>query len=71
MRPLSIAGIVLIILGAIVLVRGGSFTSRRDVVKVGDLKITADEQQTIPPWVGGLAIVAGLGLVVTGGRRQG
>lgn len=71
MRPLSIAGIVLIILGAIVLIRGGSFTSRRDVVKVGDLKITADEHQSIPPWVGGLAIVAGIGLVVTGGRRQG
>ncbi len=70
MRPLSVAGIVLICLGAIFLIRGGSFTSRRDVLKVGDLKITADEHQSIPPWVGGLAIMAGIVLVTTSGRRQ-
>jgi hypothetical protein len=70
MRPLVIAGILLLALGAFVLVRGGSFTTRRDVLKVGDVKITADEQQSVPPWVGGLAILAGLGLIVSGARRR-
>ena len=70
MRPLLIAGVLLLALGAFVLVRGGSFTTRRDVLKVGDVKITADEQQSVPPWVGGLALLAGLGLIVSGARRR-
>jgi hypothetical protein len=70
MRPLSIAGVVLLVLGAFVLFRGLSFTSKRDVVKVGDLKASVDEQHTVPTWVGGVALVAGLGLVVAGvGKR--
>lgn len=70
MRPLSIAGVVLLVLGAFVLFRGLSFTSKRDVVKVGDLKASVDEEHTVPTWVGGVALVAGLGLVVVGvGKR--
>lgn len=71
MRRYVIAGIVLIGLGLFVLVRGGTFTSKRDVLKVGDIKITADEQQSIPPWVGGLAVLAGIGLLAAGARRPG
>ena len=70
MRPLIIAGIALIGLGAFVLLRGASFTSRRDVLKVGDVKVTADEQQTIPPWTGGIAIVAGIACIASGSRRR-
>jgi drug/metabolite transporter (DMT)-like permease len=70
MRPLTIAGIILIAFGAFVLIRGASFTSRRDVLKVGDVQVTADEQQSIPPWAGLLAIVAGGALAVAGGRRR-
>jgi drug/metabolite transporter (DMT)-like permease len=71
MRPLGIAGIILILFGAFVLVRGGSFTTKRDVLRVGDVKVTADEQQTIPGWAGVLGIVAGFVLVVAGstGKR--
>ncbi len=70
MRPLTIAGIILIAFGAFVLVRGASFTSRRDVLKVGDVKVTADEQRSIPPWAGWLAVVAGGALAVAGVRRR-
>lgn len=70
MRPLVIAGILLLTLGAFVLIRGGTFTTRRNVLKVGDIKVTADEQQSVPPWVGGLALLAGLGLIVSGARRR-
>ena len=47
MRQSIIAGIVILGLGAFVLLRGASFTSKRDVLKVGDVKITADETQSI------------------------
>jgi len=70
MRPTLIAGIALILLSAFLLVRGGTFTTQKDVVKVGDVKLTADEKQSIPPWVPGLGIVAGAALVVGGIRRR-
>jgi hypothetical protein len=70
MRQFIIAGIVILGLGAFVLLRGASFTSRRDVLKVGDVKITADEQQSIPPWVGGAAMLVGVALIVAGTRKR-
>jgi hypothetical protein len=63
MRPYLIAGIVLLVLGLFVLLRGGQFTSQENLLQVGDLKITASERQTIPPWVGIGALVAGAILV--------
>ena len=70
MRLSLIAGVALIAIGAFVLINGGSFTSRRDVIKMGDLKVSAEEQHPIRPWVGGVAILAGVGLLVTGKRRN-
>lgn len=70
MRASLIAGIVLIVLGIFLLVRGGSFTTQKDVVKVGDVKLTADQQQSIPPWVAYLGIAAGAGLVFVGARKR-
>jgi hypothetical protein len=70
MRPNLIAGIALIILSVFLLVRGGSFTTQKDVVKVGDVKLTADEKQSIPPWVAYLGIAAGAGLLLAGVRKR-
>jgi len=71
MRPLVIAGIVLLGLGAFVLIRGGSFTTKRNVLEVGDLKVSASERQSIPPWLGGAVAIAGVALLVAGARKQG
>ena len=70
MRPLILAGIVILGLGAFVLFRGASFASRRNVLQVGDLKVSATERQSIPPWVGGVALVGGLALIVAGARKR-
>ena len=70
MRQFLIAGLVIFGLGAFVLLRGASFTSRRDVLKVGDLQISADQRQSVPPWLGGAAMVVGVALVVAGTRRR-
>jgi drug/metabolite transporter (DMT)-like permease len=71
MRAPVIIGIILIILGGIVLVRGGSFTTKQNVLEVGDLTISADERQTIPPWAGILSIVAGAVVIGAGSRKRG
>ena len=70
MRQLILVGVVVLGLGAFVLIRGLSFSSRRDVIKVGDFKVTATEQQFVPPWVGVAAMVAGAVLVVAGARKR-
>lgn len=66
MRPAGIVGIILLVLGAIVLVQGGTFTTKKDVLKIGDaVKITADDHHSIPNWVGIVGVVAGVVLVGT------
>jgi hypothetical protein len=72
MKPMVIAGIVIAGLGAFVLLRGLTYTSQSNVLKVGDLQVTAEEHRTIPPWVGGVGIVGGLILIGAGvGKRRG
>ena len=70
MRASTLIGIALIAIGGFLFVRGGSFTTREDVVKIGDLKVTADEKHSIEPWVGGVAVLGGAVLVFNGLRRK-
>ena len=70
MKPLVIVGIVLAMLGGVVLVRGLSYSSQRDVLKIGDLKVSAEEDRAIPAWVGGVALAGGLILLGAGSRAR-
>jgi len=70
MRPLGVVGILFIILGVLVLVGEWTFPSRRDVLQVGDVKVTVAGRQSFPPWASGLAILAGVALVVSGTRQR-
>ena len=70
---MRIVGIVLIILGVIGLAYGGiTYTRRRDTVSVGPISATVQQRETLPisPIAGGIALVAGIGLLVAGGRRR-
>lgn len=69
MRSFLVAGIIILGLGGFVLLRGGTFTTRRDVVKVGDVKISAESRESLPPWVGWVAVVAGGALIAAGMRK--
>jgi len=70
MKPLTIAGLVLAVLGAIILFRGSSYGSRRNLMRIGEVQVSADEQHAIPAWAGGFAIVGGLLLAGAGIRRR-
>lgn len=70
MRTPTLIGIVLIGIGAALFFQGGSFTSNREVLKVGDLKITAQESRPIQPWVAGAAVLGGVVLVAAGYRGK-
>jgi len=71
MKPLTIAGIVLAVLGAIIVLRGLSYGSQNSVMRIGDVQVSAEQRQMVPTWVGGVAIAGGLLLMVGMGRRRG
>ncbi|MEO6213400.1 MAG: hypothetical protein ABIP65_07210 [Vicinamibacterales bacterium] len=73
MSAARIAGIVLIVAGLAGLIWGGfSWTDEKTIVDVGPIKATAQERKTfpIPAVVSGVAVIAGIVLLVMpGGRR--
>ncbi len=72
MKPLSIVGLVLILVGIAGLIIGRiSYTTEETVLEVGPIVATADQQHTIPiPDVASiLAVAAGIALVFAGRRR--
>jgi uncharacterized membrane protein len=70
MRPLTLVGIVLLLLGAFVLFRGMSYKSKDEVLRVGDLKASVEQRHAVPTWAGGVAIVAGIVLIAAGMKRR-
>jgi drug/metabolite transporter (DMT)-like permease len=72
MKPITIVGILLIVLGVVGLALGGfSFTRKEKVVDLGPIEATADKKESVPvpPILGALAIVGGVVLVAVGSRR--
>lgn len=70
MRQYGIFGLVIIGIGAFLAFNGASFMHRENVLKVGDVHITANDRETIPPWVGGVVMVVGAAFLVTGMRKR-
>ena len=70
MRPFVLIGVVLIAIGAFLMYQGGTFKTKDKILEVGDVAITADKKHSVPTWAAGLAIVAGLGLVVAGAAQR-
>ena len=73
MTASRIAGIILIVAGLVGLIWGGvSWTDEKTVVDIGPIEATAKERKTIPipPVVGGIAVVAGIVLLVIPGRKR-
>jgi uncharacterized membrane protein len=72
-KPGGILGIILIVLGIVLLAYGGytSFTTKENVAKLGPIEINKHEEHPIPigPIVGGVAIVGGIILLVSGNRK--
>jgi hypothetical protein len=70
MRPLALLGILLLLFGAYVMFRGFTYSSKEEVLRVGELKAEVQSEKAVPPWVGGAAIVAGVVLIAAGSRRR-
>jgi len=73
MKPIAIAGVLLIVLGLAALVyQGITYTSHETVIDIGPLHATADREKTLPlpPVVGIAAVAGGVALLVAGSRKR-
>ena len=70
MKPAGILGLILIVIGIIVLAYGGfaKFTTKEPVAKLGPLEVNKENEHRVPvgPIVGGVCIVGGVLMLVTG-----
>ena len=69
---MKFVGIILIVLGVLALVyQGIQYTTREKLLDIGSFKVTADKKRTIPlpPIVGGVALVAGIVMIVLDRRK--
>lgn len=70
---MKLLGIVLIVLGVLALVyQGIQYTTQEKLIDIGPLKVTATEKKNIPlpPIVGGIAVVAGIALVLADRKKR-
>ena len=66
-------GIILIVLGiAVFVLQGISYTTEEKVLDVGPLEVTQEKSNTIPlpPVLGAIALLGGIGLVALGGKKS-
>jgi hypothetical protein len=73
MKSASIVGILLIVLGVIALTyQGITYTTKKKVLDIGPIQATKEEHKTIPlpPILGGIALVGGIALLITGGKNS-
>ena len=72
MKPISLLGIILVVLGALALAyQGFTYTHQEKVLDVGPIHATAEKHDriSIPPVLGGLALAGGIALLVFGAKK--
>lgn len=72
-KPLTLVGIALIVLGIVAFAyQGITYTSREKIIDIGPIQATADTQKTIPlsPLLGGLVLAGGIVLVIVGAKKS-
>jgi hypothetical protein len=73
MKPVTLIGVALIIVGVLALAyQGITYTTREKVIDIGPIKASVDKKKTIPlpPILGALALAGGVVLVIVGARKS-
>ena len=73
MKPATVIGVILILLGIVGFMLGGfSFSHEKKVVDMGPVQIRHQEKKTIPipPVLSAIVLVGGIGLVIVGARSK-
>lgn len=73
MKPATVVGIILIVIGIIGFAVGGiNFTHEKKDVDLGPVQVSHEQKSTvpIPPILSAIALIGGIGLVVVGARSK-
>jgi type II secretory pathway component PulM len=70
MRVLTISGAVLVLVGLWIIIRPPSYSREESVLKIGNIEAKMQQRHAVPGWVGGIALGAGLVLVVIGWKKR-
>jgi uncharacterized membrane protein len=73
MKPITWIGILLVVLGTLALAyQGFNYTHRERVLDVGPMHVTREDHDrvSIPPLLGGLALVGGIVLLGIGAGKK-
>ena len=73
MKPIVWVGILLILLGGLALAyQGFSYTRQEKVLDLGPIHATREDHEwvSVPPILGGLALVGGIALIVAGRKSS-
>ena len=70
MRAALVVGALLIAGGLYVLIRSPSYSQDKSLFRVGSVEAKVTEEHVIPAWAGGIALAAGVVLVVMGARGR-
>jgi len=72
MKPITLVGLVLLVLGLGALAyQGITYTTRETVFEIGSLRATTERQRTLPlsPLLAVIAAAGGVALLITGTRK--
>ena len=67
---LIVIGIIVAALGIAAFTGALNFSQDKEVLKLGDLSATVQQEKTVPQWAGGAGILVGLGLIAAGAMRK-
>ena len=70
MRIGVVIGVVLVALGGYMASGNASYKTKQDVMRVGELRASVQEEHRVPAWVGFVTLGAGV-LVLVGSLRKG
>lgn len=65
-------GILLLVIGIAMLIwTGFTYTKKEKVVDAGPIQVSADKEKSVnwPPYAGGILVIGGIILLVTGKKR--
>ncbi len=67
---MQVSGAVLIVIGVWMVIRPPSYSREESVFKLGDVEAKMQQERQVPGWVGGMALGAGLVLLVVGSKSR-
>jgi hypothetical protein len=69
MRALQISGLVLMAIGLWIIIRPPSYSRDETVLRLGNIEAKMQQQRTVPEWAGGIALGAGIMIVLAGFKK--